>query len=70
MDLGLRGRRGGHGNVPGLQPPARRGQAVRVAGNQADGGALGGERLGHREADAPAASGDQRAAAAQAQVHG
>ena len=64
------GRRGGDGNGPGLQAASGRGQAGRVAGDEADRRAFGGERLGHREADAPASAGDQRAAASQAQVHG
>ena len=54
--------------VPG-QAAGRRGEAVRAAGDQADGGALGGQRLGHGIPDAAAASGDQRAGAAQVQVH-
>ena len=64
------GYRGGDGYAPGSQPLGRGGQAGRVAGDQTDGRSLGGERLRHREADAPASPGDQRAAAAQAKVHG
>jgi hypothetical protein len=40
-----------------------------VAGDQADRRSLGGQRPGHREADAPAAPGDQRPASTQAQIH-
>ena len=64
------GRGGGDRDAAGLEPPRGRGQPGLVPGDEADGRALGGERLGHREADAPAAPGDQHAPAAQAQVHG
>ena len=64
------GHRGGDGDAPGSQPLGGGGQAGRVPGDETDGRALGGERLGHREADAPASPGDQRAAAAQAKIHG
>ena len=64
------GHRGGDRDAAGLQPPGGGGQAGRVPGDETDGRALGGERLGYREADAPASPGDQRAAAAQAKLHG
>ena len=63
------GHRGGDGDAPGSQPLGGGGQAGRVPGDETDGRALGGERLGYGEADAPASPGDQRAAAAQAEVH-
>ena len=64
------GHRGGDRDIPGSQPLGRGGQAGRVPGDQTDGRSLGGERLGYREADAPASPGDQRAAAVQAKIHG
>ena len=64
------GRRRGDRDAAGLQPAGGRGQPGRVPGDESHRRALGGERLGHREPDAPASPGDQRAAAAQAQVHG
>src|SRR5208337_671706 len=67
--IGDVGRGGGDGDPPGSQPLGGGGQAGRVPGDETHGRALGGERLGHREADTPAAPGDQRAATAQAKIH-
>ena len=60
------GRGGGHRYLVGRQPGRRVGQASFVPGDQADRCPLGGQRLGDREADAPAAPGDQRTLATQA----
>ena len=65
-DVGRHGRDLG----PALgQTPGGAGQAVGVAGDEPDGRPLGGQHVGDGQADAPASPGDQRAAAAQAQIH-
>src|ERR1019366_2867393 len=51
------------------RPPAPGAQARSAPGHQPDRRAFGRERLGDRQADAPAAPGDQRAATLQAKFH-
>ena len=63
------GHRGGDEDASGSQPLGGGGQPGRVPGDETHGRSLGGERLGHREADAPASPGDQHALVAQAKIH-
>ena len=65
-DVGGGGR---HRHAVAGQPPGGRGQAVGAAGDDPHGRALGGQRIGDGEADAPAAAGDKGTGTTQAKIH-
>jgi len=60
---------GCHRHAAAGQPPGRRGQAFGTAGDDPHGSALGGQRIGDGEPDAPAAAGNKGAGTTQTKIH-